>query len=292
MAQASHIVTVDGNGNWQFTYATNLRIYSLRQFVISESSLLSVDFTQADDLQNCVSLSDIGSGLYFFDNCPNLQSINLSNKRLDNVTNARILGSNTNPSVIDLSSATFENLLDGRVLLGRSTNLTIISLPEATFNNVTDYGQFFYNCPNITEIDMPKATFAKLKSVGGAGGGADLGMFMGCTNLERLNMPKATLASLTHITNMFAGCSALTTFAATDTNIALPNTATATPLNLSACPLTYQSMVNVANWLANLTGYSVKTITFKTSAWNALSSAEQANIQGILQSKNWNLATA
>lgn len=292
MAQEQHVVNVDENGNWQYTYAINWRIYSLRQFAISLPNLLTVDFTQADDLQQCVSLSDIASGVYFFDNCPNLQNINLSNKRLDNVTNARILGSNTNPSVIDLSSATFENLLDGRVLFGRSTNLTIVSLPEATFNNLTDYGQIFYNCPNITEIDMPKATFAKLKSVGGAGGGVDLGMFMGCTNLQRLNMPKATFASLSHITNMFANCQALTTFAATDNNIALPSTATATPLNMTACPLTYQSMLNAANWVANLVGYSAKTITFKVSAWNALSAAEQTTIDEILNGKNWNRAIA
>lgn len=280
-----YVVPVDAAGKWQYTYSGK-KLISLNNFVVSEPSLLTIDLAEADDLQECEEIGNQAKGFYFADNCPTLTTISFRGKRLDNVKYCRLLGSNTNPNTIDLTNATFENLLDGRVLM-RSSNITSVSLPEATFNSLSDYGQLFYNCATYTEIDMPKATFANLKSVGGAGGGADLGMFMGCTALQRLNMPKATFASLTHITNMFANCTALTTFAATDNNIALPSTATAASLNMSACQLTYQSMLNMSNWLANLTGYSAKTITFKTSAWNALSSAEQANIDTILSGKNW-----
>jgi hypothetical protein len=63
-------------------------------------------------------------------------------------------------------------------------------------------------------------------------------------------------------------------------------------MNMSGPNLTYQSFVNVANWCADLTGLTAQTITFYSVAWNALSSAEQATIQGILSGKNWNLATA
>jgi hypothetical protein len=63
-------------------------------------------------------------------------------------------------------------------------------------------------------------------------------------------------------------------------------------MDLSGPKLKAASLLNAANWCADLTGLSAKTITFDTSAWNALTSAEQATIQGILQSKNWNLATA
>lgn len=190
----AYIVPVDAEGKWQYTYRDK-KLISLNSFVVSEPALLTIDFTEADDLQECEEIGNLAKNFYFADNCPALTTISFRGKRLDNVKYCRLLGSNTNPNTIDLTNASFENLLDGRVLM-RSSNITSVSLPEATFNSLSDYGQLFYNCATYTEIDMPKATFANLKSVGGAGGGADLGMFMGCTALQRLNMPKATFASL------------------------------------------------------------------------------------------------
>ena len=117
-------------------------------------------------------------------------------------------------------------------------------------------------------------------------------MFNGCTSLTSVDLSAATFAAVVNNDTMFYNCTSLTTFAAPAAAVAFPTTATNTALSFSNSPLTYQSIVNIANWLADLTGANAKTVTFNATAWNALTAAEQATIQGILSGKNWTLATA
>ena len=93
---------------------------------------------------------------------------------------------------------------------------------------------------------------------------------------------------------MFYACNALTALEVPQGSTAILPTSTAvnTPMDLHFSPLTYTSMLKVANWLSDLTGYTAHTVTFKATAWAALTAAEQATIQGILSGKNWTLATA
>jgi hypothetical protein len=51
-------------------------------------------------------------------------------------------------------------------------------------------------------------------------------------------------------------------------------------------------MLAIANWVRDFTGYTAHTCTFKTTAWNALTAAEQDNIDAILTAKNWVRAIA
>lgn len=105
-------------------------------------------------------------------------------------------------------------------------------------------------------------------------------------------MPKATFdvlpsgTSLDGSIEMFGQNTLLTTL-----NVPNSSTFNAT-CNLADAALTYQSMLNAANWVYDLSGQTAKTITFKASAWNALSSAERTNIDNILSGKNWNRAIA
>jgi uncharacterized protein YjbI with pentapeptide repeats len=138
----------------------------------------------------------------------------------------------------------------------------------------------------VTSLNFAKCKFASVTNAQAA--------FNGLTNCTTIDLSEATFESATNTRQLFQNCTALTTLILTKQNTAILPTSSPSnaPMDLHWSPLTYQSMLNVANWLSDLTGYSAHTCTFKASAWNTLSAAEQATIQGILSGKNWNLATA
>lgn len=183
---------------------------------------------------------------------------------------------------LDLSSATFASLTTVRQMFFGMKALTAIDLSSATFASVTDgYGMFnqYGNHP-LQTLSLPNATFANVTNA--------FAMFL-ADGLRTLNIPNATFASVTSTSYMLSDLKNLTTINVPQGTF--PITFGFTRSN-SGIALTYQSMVNVANWCKDLTGGTAQTLTLNTSAWNALTAAEQATIQGILQAKNWNLATA
>jgi hypothetical protein len=118
----------------------------------------------------------------------------------------------------------------------------------------------------MTTLNMPKATFESVNGVNSSDGSVDWMRY--CGSLTTLNVPQNSTA------------------------IKSTSNPTYNPMNLADAPLTYQSMLKVANWLSDLTGQSAHTCTFKASAWNALTAAEQNTIDTILSGKNWNRAIA
>ena len=262
-----------------------------------------------------ITLSNVTTAQGMFLNCAALQTADLSSATFASCTKT----GDTNIgmfhgcglSTIDLSSAIFGEVGNASFMF-YGCKASSILLPRATFAKVTTCFRMFENCDYISSISLPEATFAL--------SGSSQVMFEGCNILTQVSLPKATFASVTNASQMFSSdtllqtilmplatfervggftqafynCAALTTLDVPQNSTAIlptsaPNNA---PMNINASPLTYTSMLKVANWLSDLTGQNAHTCTFKTSAWNALSSAEQATIQGILSGKNWNLATA
>lgn len=187
---------------------------------------------------------------------------------------------------ISLPLATFANTTNCSNMYEGCTLLTNLSLPLATFASATGIGGIFANLSNCLTINVPNATFANATNFSYA--------FYNCTHVSEIDMSAATCELVENTTFAFQSLSALTTLKTPTNSTAISTTATTSniPLNLRWSPLTYQSMLNLANWVSDFTGFSPSTITFRAASWNALSSAEQATIQGILQGKNWNLATA
>lgn len=256
-----------------------------------------------------------GDGMFYNFNC----NISLPNATFANVTDMREMFANFNVGLTSLNipNATFENAIDATSAFSNEQNMALqtIILTNATFAALQTATRMFYNNRQMTTLDIAKATFANVTNASE--------MFNQTDSLTALDLSSATFAELTDAYRMFRLCGAATldmsvaTFAkVTDLrdafnqdvnnshliNIIVPNTASAIALNSTTTNgvvnlqylklLTYQSMLNVANWVRDFTGYSAHTCTFNATAWNALSSAEQATIQGILQAKNWNLATA
>lgn len=347
---------VDGNGDWSLEYSGK-KIYSLENFVASNSTILSFDFSAADGLNECIStrqafystyatnfnfqnqsltkctstfnmfyssraiiidlqdaiLGAVTNASAMFYNMPYVQTINLHSATFANCTTIRnMFYQNIALTSLDMTSAIFGEVTDCYYFMAFVQSLTTLSLPNATFAKADNGKGMFGSLKKVTSIDLSKATFALLTDAEGIFSNclllqtidlseatfASLGyarwFFGECNVMTTCTMPKATWQAVYNSTEAFRNCNALTTLDVPQNSTAILNTSTAAnaPINLSKSPLTYQSILNVANWLSDLTGYSAHTCTFNASAWNALTTAEQNNIDTILSGKNWNRAIA
>jgi hypothetical protein len=240
------------------------------------------------------TFESIANAATMFKDCTNLQSVDFGNNLNMALVTALSSGNEggwfygcTNlQSVSGLGNQTFANVTNIRDLFRECRSLQSLDLHSAIFGNVTASPTLFYNCQAMTTIDLRSATFANNDDC--------RFFFYGCSSLVSIDLSSATLAKATRTVSIFDGCSALTTLNVPQNATAILPTSRAAnaPMDLHYSPLTYASMLKVANWLSDLTGNAAHTVTFKTSAWNALTAAEQATIQGILSGKNWTLATA
>lgn len=347
-------VAVDGNGDWSFSY-TNKKIYSLEKFAQNNTTITSVNFSNADNFTELTSIKSIFEGAtslatitkknnhfayvtvadYAFNNCASLNIDNFANETFAAITNAQAMFNGLHVVTFELANATFENTTDITLLFGNNSYLKTVNLPSATFNHATVHTYEMWNtCANLETLNMPSATFKSLTS----GRAMFFGMrklssidlssatfenitdaytmfnqygnhplqtlsmpeatFAKVTNayamfildgLVTLNMPKATFASVTNTGYMFADLKNMTTF-----NVAIETfpISYAFQRSNSGIAMTYQSMLNAANWCKDRTGLSAQTLTFNATAWGNLSAAEQTTIDGILSAKNWTRAIA
>ncbi len=345
-------VTVDGNGDWSFSY-TNKKIYSLEKFAQNNTTITSVNFSNADNFTELTSIKSIfesatalttittksnhfayvTDAYHAFNNCTSFSVVGLATETFTSIIDATAMFNGLSVTTFELPNATFDNVTNISQMIGYCTNLKTLSLPLATFNSaVTQNTVIWTNCPNLETINLPSATFAALPSARGMFFGLrklsslDLtsatfenvtdaytmfnqyqnhtlqtlsmpeATFAKVTNayamfildgLVTLNMPKATFASVTNTGYMFADLKNMTTF-----NVAIETfpISYAFQRSNSGIAMTYQSMLNAANWCKDRTGLSAQTLTFNATAWNNLSAAEQTTIDGILSGKNWTRA--
>lgn len=261
-----------------------------------------------------------------FSDCVKLETINWSNNlnlnKLEIVSDTaggqpamfRNCKKITNATIAAFASGqTFAALKQSREWFSGCTTLTAIDFADAIFDNVTtNSARWFEGCTALQSVSMANATFENAQVAAF--------MFNGCTALQSVDLRSAKFKSTTAFRNMFFNCTSLVTVRmdncsgeasyendnmfqncnslvnlSVGQNSTMPSLSASTSygnINLAAAPLTYTSILGVANWVRDYTGGTAHTLTFKTSAWSALTAAEQATIQGILQAKNWNLATA
>ena len=305
-ARENIVCDVDGNGNFEFTYHGK-KFYDTRYFSNDKTTLLSIDFTDADDFSRLIYLSQEAQGM--FKGCTNLASVNFGNRTFENVIRADVLFRECSSlTSVNLSSATFASLGSANHMFD-ACGATSIDLSSATFANLTTALQMFSNMPNITSLDLSSATFASLQNANemflqckattidmrnATFGSLSTAyhMFYQATNMVTLRFDKANWITATNTQGSFRYTNAFTTFVCNTINCNVNPSASGSTIlmNMPESPYTYQSMLNFVNWLSDKTGYSASTITFKTSAWNALSAAEQSTLVGIANGKNWNLA--
>lgn len=272
--------------------ATFANLTNAQQMFESATGITTLDVSNA-------TFASLTNAIRMFNGCSNMASItwsaslNLENLQYVSAANnyqGMFSGCTKLTSISAFGNFKFNNLLHCGGWFWNCTSLTTVDLHSAEFNNVQSCWAIFQTCLKLTTIDLPMATFANLvnsESLAYKNSSA-------ASLLTTINMPSATMAKATNTKQIFEGWENLTTINVPGGSTAiLPTSAPANAsINLRYSPLSYQSMLNVANWLSDLTGQPAHTCTFKTSAWNALSAAEQNTIDGILSGKNWNRAIA
>lgn len=215
---------IDGNGNWDISYSGK-KIYSLREAFYNNNKITSIECTEPFD-----KTTDINS---VFRDAVNLKSANFLNALFSNATNAIFFFYGcTNLENIYLEKATFERLTAAGSLY-RCPSITSVMLPNATFAATTDIAYMFNNCTELTIISIPKAKFDKVLTM--------QTFLAGAKKLETLNLPSATLNNVNNNSNAFNNTQELK-------NVIIPSSSTYPfAINLSSSPLTYESMLNIAN---------------------------------------------
>ena len=311
-AQITITPSVDENGDWEYQYS-GAKLHSLYSFAQGNTTILSVDFSAADDFSkltscrsafyNCTKLQSVNfvgktfNSLIYADhfcyNCALIATINLQDAVFENLTDASYMFQNL-PSLtsISIATATFAAVTNAESMFNELVNLPTLDLSSAIFGEVTNsLGMFSisvgqYNNAKTTSIDLRNATFAKTTNIR---------RFVGQQKkLENLRLDSATFSLVTICTEWAYRCDSLVYVTTSESATAPATNASASnaPMNFAQSPLTYASMLSLAKLVRDYTGYSAHTMTFKASAWNALSTAEQTNIDTILSGKNWNRAIA
>ena len=169
-----------------------------------------------------------------------------------------------------------------------------------SFSNAWDWEGMFYRCQNLkqAEVNISLAmvcfnTFcecSKLQKVVLNSDNSDISivdtisMFNGCTSLSSLTI-NGRWASVTQTYTMFAGCSSLTDLKGSALWYA--------SVDLSPCPLTEASLLNMLNWLNDFTSPSSRameeyqgTLTLGSTNLAKLTEAQIA----VATNKGWTLA--
>ena len=247
---------------------------------LTSIDLRAATFNMADDMRafcfGDAALINITFG------STNFASLRLLSGGATDANRGAFMGCSSLTALTCFSGQQLNNLQYARDAFNGCSSLTSIDLSSATFSSLINARDMFYGCSALTAIDLSSATFNVADNV--------RELFRNCLSLVTIKMDVATFAAVEDSRAIMLGCSALTTIVVPSTPTAIAQTATPsyTPMPISNSQyLTYQSMLNVANWLRDFTGASAHTITFNTTAWNALTAAEQSNIDAILTAKNW-----
>ena len=245
---------------------------------------------------------------WMFTNCPNLISVPLFNTQ--NVTDMSVMfGSCTNLTTV--ASFDMSNVTEAELMFELCKSLT--TAPSLNMPNVTIAYSMFTGCKSLTSvspINMPNVTSAydmfknctslttvssinipNVKYIGG--------MFEGCTNLTSISEIN-TSNSLKDTHRMFYNCKNLTSIPEMYMyDVGTPSTYDTINYNyiqdmfygctsltdcggfkklrigidLSYCPLTHESAMNVIN-KATASGYGVQTIKFSRTTFNTLSAED------------------
>lgn len=219
-----------------------------------------------------------------FFNCSGATSIDLSSANFALLQNAsQMFAGCTALTSLDLSTQTFASVTTTNQMFFNLISVTNLNLDNALFNNVTNAQYMFNVLTALPTLSLPQATFEKVTNA--------QGMFSQYNNaaMTTISAPKATFESLatTANANFFNGNYGNSIINYTAKPLGVDNKAIGVSFAFSAPRLNYASYLSVANWLKDLTGSTAQTITISTTAWNALTAAEQSNIDTILSGKNW-----
>jgi hypothetical protein len=197
-------ITVDVNnvGYWEIKYV-NKYVYSLREFAQQSATLLTCDFSQADEFSQVVEAQSA------FYSATSLTNIKLSNATFERLTTAVSMFRNCSSLAsvefgvaLNFASLTTTGLSARNTgMFQNCTALTALDFSNQTFAALSSAFDMFSGCTALASIDLSAATFGSLLYA--------TSIFQNCTSLSSINLQNATFAALLRGNGMFMNCSAL-----------------------------------------------------------------------------------
>ena len=257
------IPTADNNAKYDFAGSGSKSSGDLLSY------LTTVDLSNLDT-SNYTSMSSM------FSSCSSLKSLDVSNFDTSNVTNMSSMFYNCSSfTSLDLSNWDTSNVTSMGNMFSGCSSLTSLDVSSFNTSKVKDYPSFAYmfnNCNSLKALDL--STFDFSNTYAGSYVGL-YGMFRDCKSLKTIKLPSTVTFNKSGISmgQMFYNCNSLTsldlsnfdTSKVTDmdsmfyncdklTNLTLgtdwASNSSISSFDLSSCPLTHESAVDVINKLA------------------------------------------
>ena len=159
---------------------------------------------------------------------------------------------------IDLSSWDTSNITEMNSMFKGCSSLTSLDLSNFDTSNVTSMSNMFYGCWKITSLDLSNFDTSKVTNMSY--------MFSGCPSLTSLDLSNFDTSKVTNMNNIFNACSKLS-------NLTLgtdwASNSSLSSFDLSPCPLTRESAVDVINKLATRSNSPVITFSNKVGLYQS-----------------------
>ena len=154
--------------------------------------------------------------------------------------------------------------------------LASLDLSNFDTSQVTNMSLMFFNCSSLTNLDLSNFGTSQVTNMSF--------MFFNCSSLTNLDLSSFDTSQVTGMYEMFDGCSSLTSLTL-GVNWASNNSIYS--FDLSSCPLTKESVLDVLNKLADRTATTNKPILKLKSTVKALLSEDEIK---IATDKGWTVA--
>ena len=169
-----------------------------------------------------------------------VKSLDLSNFNTSNVTDmTNMFNGCRELTSLDLSSFNTTNVQYMNLMFSECRSLTSLDLSNFDTSKVTNMYSMFSSCSSLTSLNLSNFNTGKVTNMSD--------MFYICSSLTSLDLSNFNTGKVTNMSNMFIYCSKLS-------NLTLgtdwASNSSISSFNLSSCPLTHESAVDVINKLA------------------------------------------
>ena len=222
-----------------------------------------------------LNFSNVTSMDEMFVGCSALTTLDLSNFDTSNVTSMdSMFGSCKALTTLDLSNFDTSNVTGMQLMFSNCRGLTTLDLSNFDTSNVTSMARMFYDCMALTTLDLSNFDTSKVTNMDS--------MFFECSALTTLDLSNFDTSKVTNMPNsIFFDCSALTT-ATWGSNWG--SNEAMTRFDVSACPLSHDSCLDLLNKLATKT--TTATLKLSATTKSYMSDDEIA----IATAKGWTIA--
>ncbi len=219
--------TADNNGKFDFAGSGSKSEGILIKYLttVDLSNLDTSNYTNMNSMfQDCMSLTSLDVSNF---NTNKVTTMSSMFKDCISLTSLDVSGFDT--SKVDMMTSMFQDC----------KSLTSLDLSKFNTSNVTMMTGMFNSCSSLTSLDLSNFDTSKVISMNN--------MFQGCSSLTSLDLSNFDTSNVEFMMSMFNGCFKLSNLKL-GTNWA--SNSSISSFDLSYCPLTRESAVDVINKLA------------------------------------------